>query len=132
MAPLNIDWSAPWLAPNRSAGEAVDGSLRAGASVADALNEARDDGVTTTTSPVRRMDKNIFHFAFGVIAAIANGGICVGQGQDARSAIDPNWGLMNQLSFFHSDHARHQKRRRTASGQDDTQAGKPDRQCRHP
>jgi hypothetical protein len=40
MAPLNIDWSAPWLAPYRGVGESVDGSLRSGASVADALNEA--------------------------------------------------------------------------------------------
>ncbi len=38
MPALNIDWSAPWLAPYRGVGETVDGSLRAGASVADALN----------------------------------------------------------------------------------------------
>ncbi len=37
---LNVDWSAPWLAPYRHLGEAIDAPLRAGASVADALNDA--------------------------------------------------------------------------------------------
>ena len=37
---LNIDWSVPWLAPYRHLGEAIDAAWRAGASVADALNDA--------------------------------------------------------------------------------------------
>ncbi|OYY60696.1 MAG: hypothetical protein B7Y51_11360 [Burkholderiales bacterium 28-67-8] len=37
---LNIDWSVPWLAPYRGAGEAIDESWRAGAPVAEALNAA--------------------------------------------------------------------------------------------
>ncbi len=37
---LNIDWSVPWLAPYRHLGEAIDAPWRAGASVADALNDA--------------------------------------------------------------------------------------------
>ena len=40
MVPLNIDWRAPWLAPYRGVGVAIDATLRAGASVADALNDA--------------------------------------------------------------------------------------------
>ena len=36
---LSIDWRAPWLAPYRSLGEAIEAPLRAGASVADVLND---------------------------------------------------------------------------------------------
>jgi hypothetical protein len=52
MAPLNINWSAPWLAPYRSVGEAIDERLRTGASVAEALNEALARRSTPGSAPL--------------------------------------------------------------------------------
>jgi hypothetical protein len=40
----SIDWQRPWLAPYRECGQAVAASVAAGASVAQALNEALDAG----------------------------------------------------------------------------------------
>jgi hypothetical protein len=59
MAPLNIDWSTPWLAPYRSVGEAVDARLRTGASVADALNEALERGRGTPGAAPLAAQQNI-------------------------------------------------------------------------
>jgi hypothetical protein len=39
-----IDWQRPWLAPYRERGQAVAASVAAGASIAQALNEALDAG----------------------------------------------------------------------------------------